>query len=53
MEALLCKRCIRNATEKSFKVGEKVEYGKKCYWCDETEVSLYRCTYDEETEVEE
>lgn len=51
MKALLCKRCINNATEKSLKVGEKAEQGKKCYWCDETEVTLFKCTYDEDEEL--
>ena len=50
MRALLCKRCIvlNDYTKevKAIKVGKKTE-GIKCYWCDETEVPLYECTYEE------
>ena len=49
MRAPLCKHCINTADCKVKVICENTK-ASKCYWCDETEVKLYTCDYNEEEE---
>ena len=47
MRAPLCKHCINTADCKVKVICENTK-ASKCYWCDETEVKLYTCDYNED-----
>ena len=39
----LCERCIKRNEEDVVRIGNYTEAASKCYYCDETEVSLRKC----------
>ena len=39
----LCEKCIRRNEADIVRIGNYTEVANKCYYCDETEVSLRKC----------